>query len=191
MAASRFFFPLLLACAAGCASAQPATQVQAKVATMQEEQTPDKLVDRGKAFAAVGDLTRAEQYLAAALDEGAPDQVVVPLLLRICIEDKRYRAAIGYAAEYVRKHPRDTAMRFVLGTLEAGVGEVKAAQRDLEEVCAEEPDRPQPHYALAVLLRDAKLDLPSMDRHFREYLRLDPQGEHAEEARAALLKSVP
>jgi predicted Zn-dependent protease len=159
--------------------------------TIHEEQAPEKLVERGKAFAEVGDLTRAEQYLAAAMDQGADDAVVVPMLLRVCIQDRRFRAAIAYAKEFVRKHPRDTAMRFVLGTLEAAVGEVKEARGDLEEVCEEEPARPQAHYALAVLLRDARTDLPSMDRHFREYLRLDPQGEHAEEARAALLKTVP
>ena len=36
----------------------------------QREATTDKLVDRGKAFAAMGDHTRAEEYLAAALDAG-------------------------------------------------------------------------------------------------------------------------
>jgi Tfp pilus assembly protein PilF len=175
---------------AGCASS-PSAQVKDKMQAMHAEETPDKLVARGKAFAAVGDLTRAEQYLSAALDAGADDHVVVPMLLRVCIQDRRYRAAIAYAQEFMRKHPKDSAMRFVLGTLEAGVGEVKAAKGDLEEVCSEQPDRPEAHYALAVLLRDAHTDLSSMDRHFREYLRLDPQGAHADEARAALLKAVP
>jgi hypothetical protein len=29
------------------------------------------------------------------------------------------------------------------------------------------------------------------DEHFRQYLQLDPRGEHAEEATGSLLRSVP
>jgi hypothetical protein len=45
------------------------------------------------------------------------------------------------------------------------------------------------HYALAVLSRDEN-DPVGADKHFREYLRLAPNGPHAEEAQASLLESV-
>ena len=53
---------------AGCASQSHADKVKDDLAQVKAERAPDKLVDRGLAFANVGDLTRAEQYLAAALD---------------------------------------------------------------------------------------------------------------------------
>jgi tetratricopeptide (TPR) repeat protein len=165
--------------------------VQAKVETMQKEQAPDKLLARGQAFASVGDWTRAEQYLSAAMDAGADEREVMPLLLRVCMQDRRYRVAIAYAEEYERKHPNDAEMRFVLGTLYAAIGDVPHAREALEAVIAKQPDNAQAHYALASLLRDAHADPLAMDAHYREYLRLDPTGPHAEEARAALLKEVP
>jgi TolA-binding protein len=41
-----------------------------------------------------------------------------------------------------------------------------------------------------VVLRDSSADLAAADAHFRDYLRLAPNGTHAEEARQSLLKDV-
>ena len=57
-------------------------------------------------------------------------------------------------------------------------------------VLEEEPDDAQAHFALAGLLRD-KGDPIAADHHFREYLRVDPKGPNAEEARGHLLQRVP
>lgn len=176
---------------AGCGPSTPAEKAQANLATMRAEHAADKLVDRGRAFASIGDLTRAEEYLAAALDEGADYHVVVPLLIRVCLQDGRYRSAAHYAEEQLRKHPEDVRTRFVVGTIYAALGEVKPARAALEQVILARPDDADAHYALAVLARDNEGDVVAADKHFREYLRIEPNGKHAEEARASLLKRMP
>jgi Flp pilus assembly protein TadD len=181
---------LCLTASTGCVST-PAEKAEADMATFHREATVDKLVERGKAFAAVGDMTRAEEYLAAALEQGAPAKDVVPALLQVCVQTGRYRSAVQHAENHLRKHPTDTNTRFVLGTLYAALGEPKEARSALEEVATLRPDEPRVHYALAVLARDSENDVVAADRHFREYLRLEPEGSHAEEARAALLKRMP
>lgn len=177
---------LLLACAP-----QRGAEVVDGIKTMQEERTPEKLLERGKAFANVGDLTRAEQYLSGALDAGADPAEVMPVLLRVCIQAKRYRVAIDYAEPVLRKRPADHHLRFVVASLHAVVGDIDAARAALEEIASGRPDDAQVHYWIAVLLRDEAGKRLDADKHFREYLRLAPGGAHAEEARASLLKVVP
>jgi uncharacterized protein HemY len=158
---------------------------------MRNEATADKLLDRGKGFAQLGDSTRAEEYLAAALEAGADPKEVMPLLLSVCVQTGRYRSAIQHAEGQLRKHPDDVRTKFVLGTLYAAVGDNKEARSTLEAVVVARPNDSKAHYALAVLARDADNDLVVADQHFREYLRLEPNGAHAEEAKASLLKKVP
>lgn len=186
--------PLLLgvACAAtGCGPATPVEKAQADMQTLRREGTQDKLVDRGRAFAAVGDTTRAEEYLAAALEQGADAREVLPQLLEVCVQTGRYRSAIQHAENHLRRHPDDLRTRFVVGTLYAAIGETKDAKRELATVVEKRPNEAKAHYALAVLARDSDNDLVAADHHFREYLRIEPNGAHAEEARGSLLKRMP
>ncbi len=180
----------MLMCMCAC-STTPAEKAQANMQTMQEEQTPEKLLERGRAFAILGDPTRAEEYLASALDAGADPKAVMPTLLEVCIRNSRYRSAIQHAENHLRKHPSDVGTRLVLGNLYVALGEVKDGRAALERVITMRPDEAQAHYALAVLSRDHDNDPSEADRHFREYLRVKPSGEHAEEARASLLTRVP
>lgn len=179
----------MMAAAAGCAPT-PGTQVKSDLQKFDNEQAPQKLLERGKLFASLGDLTRAEQYMASALERGADPKAVLPLLLRVCVEARRYRAAIEYSEGELQKHPQDMRLRFLVASLYAGIDEPKRARDHLQVVIAALPNDAEAHYALAVLLRDQN-DLEGADRHFREYLRLDPRGSHVDEARGSLLKSVP
>jgi tetratricopeptide (TPR) repeat protein len=168
-----------------------AEKAEADLATLRTEHSNEKLLDRGKAFAGVGDLTRAEEYLVAALDQGADPKETLPLLLDVCIRGGRYRSAIQHAENHLRKHPQDQSTRLVLGTLYAALGEGREARGALEEVVEARPNDAHAHYVLAVVARDNDNDLVVADRHFREYLRIEPNGAHAEEARGALLKRMP
>ncbi|MCL2724685.1 MAG: tetratricopeptide repeat protein [Polyangiaceae bacterium] len=161
------------------------------MATLRRETTIDKLVDRGKAFAMVGDMTRAEEYFTAALEQGANPHEVLPLVLDVCVRTGRYRSAAQHAENQLRKHPDDVSTRFVLGTLYVALGEPRQAREALEKVVEARPNEPKVRYALAVLARDSENDIVEADKQFREYLRLEPDGAHAEEARASLLKRVP
>jgi len=174
-----------------CASSEEGKRMKANVQTFQKDMNPERLVALGKGFASVGDTTRAEQYFSAALERGGDERKIIPLILRVCIQDARYRVAIQYAEVYLRKKPDDSRTRFVLATLYAGVGENVAARAELERVLSLRPDDADAHFALAVLMRDIQEDPVGADAHFREYLRLKPAGEHAEEAQSSLLKSVP
>jgi tetratricopeptide (TPR) repeat protein len=145
---------------------------------------------RGRAFAAMGDTTRAEQYFAAALDAGGDEHTITRGLLSVCIRDGRYRMAIEYAQRHLTRHPGDDKVRFIIGTLYAALGECNEAEAALRMAAKTNVDNADVHYALAVLLRDQRGDPMHADGEFREYLRISPTGEHAEEARASLLMEV-
>jgi predicted Zn-dependent protease len=172
----------------GCQSSA-AFRARSSAQAFTSERSPDKLVDRGRAYASVGDTTRAEQYLAAAIDAGVDDRAVLSLLLQVCIEDGRYRMAIEYATRQLVKHPDDRRLRFVLGTLHEAVGDGEEAAKLLLEASSEVDD-PDVEYALAVVLRDERRDPVGADAHFTRYLHLAPSGEHADEARASVLRRV-
>jgi tetratricopeptide (TPR) repeat protein len=192
---TRGVLPLAVACAvgllvAGCAASE-ATQVKKQAEIVRQEQAWDRLFARGKAFAMVGDLTRAEQYLVAALDNGGNPSVVLPVLMSVLVEGKRYRLAIDLVENHLKTHPDAYRLRFVLGTLYMAVGDTTLARARLEEVAAHLPPEPEAHYALGVLFRDTEKDLLRADKHFRAYLAMKPDGAHVQDARASLLKSVP
>jgi tetratricopeptide (TPR) repeat protein len=173
----------------GCASARP-SDVRSNLNAIRRESTEDKLIERGAAFAAVGDLTRAEQYLAAALDGGGDPEKVLPLLLRVCVEAEKYRVAADYARDYLRRKPDNVPLRMLLGSLEAAIGNRQAARDEMRWVVERQPSNAEAHFELGLLLREDNIDLEEANLHFREYLRLTPTGSRAPEARAALLKGV-
>jgi Tfp pilus assembly protein PilF len=179
---------LAAALLAGCAST-PGERLKTNVKEFQEEQSPDKLFERGKGFAAVGDTTRAEEYLTAALAAGADDKKVVPVLVRVCIRDQRFRSGIEHAENYLNKHPGDTGTRFILGTMYVAVGDMGKAKTELSRVVAEKPDLAGAQYALGVVYKEMN-DPVAADHNFRAYLRLEPHGEYAPEAQSSLLKSM-
>lgn len=176
--------------AAGCSPTRGDRAREAERA-VREEQTADKLVERGKLFAHVGDYTRASQYFTAALDAGARPEEVLPLLMRVYIVSGRYRLAIQLGEQQLVKQPEAHALRFLVGTLYAAIGRSDLARAHLERVVASSPNDAEAHYALAVVLRDGENDLIKADHHFREYLKLQPAGSHSEEARDSLLQQVP
>ena len=181
----------VLACAtlAACAPSR-SEQVARDVSVIAAEHRPDTLTQRGLAFAQLGDMTRAEQYLVAALDAGAPADIILPKLLVVCIASSHYRAGIEYASPELQRDPENASLRFVVAELEALTGDASAARSDLDKVTEAQPSEPAPHFAYGRLLRDDIGDRVAADKEFRAYLRLAPRGEHAGEARASLLKSV-
>ena len=149
------------------------------------------LMRHARAFAENADYTRAEQYLNLAVRSGWSETEVTPLLIDVCIKDQRYRAALQYAQEYLRRHPRAYRLRFVEATLLSALGDVARAREALEKVLAVSPTHADAHYSLAVLLRDDLGNHLQADLHFRSYLQLAPSGSHAEEAEQSLLEAMP
>lgn len=183
----------LTACAvislSACGSPQ-SKRLQEVEKTVRDEQVPEKLIERGKLFAKMGDHTRAEQYFASALEQGAEPRVVLPLLMRSYVESARFRSAVDVGERYLAREPRDHALRFLVGTMHSAIGQNDRAREHFQRVVREQPDHADAHYALAVLLRDIEQDWTGADLHFRRYLELFPEGPHAAEARDSLLKAV-
>lgn len=160
------------------------------MASVRKETDAKTLVERGKAFAALGDPTRAEEYFAASLDAGADPRVVLPMLMDVCVRDGRYRSAIQHGENHLRKHPHDQETRLMVGALYVAINEGARARAQLEQVTAPPRSQARAQYLLGVVARDSENDVVAADRHFREYLRLEPAGPHSEEARGALMIRV-
>ncbi|MGC4089342.1 MAG: tetratricopeptide repeat protein [Polyangiaceae bacterium] len=174
----------------GCHAGSGA-RVQSDVRAFEREQSQERLLARGRAFADVGDTVRAQEYLAAALDAGGDEQRITPLLIAVCVRDGRYRLAIDYARRHLSRRPDDHRVAFLLGALYAGVGEGEAAEQELERVTRVDSSNAEARYALAVVLRDQRGDAARASRHFREYLKLSPRGAHAAEASGFGLERLP
>lgn len=181
----------LAACISAACARTPGAEMERRVEIAERESEPVRLLARAQAFARIGDYTRAEQYIDAARLSGAEADDVLPLLLEVCIKDRRYRSAVQHTQDYLRKRPSAYRVRFMLATLYVGLAEADSARRELERVLREAPDHAAAHYMLALVLRDDLGHLGEADLHFREYLRLEPRGNHAEEAESALLRRLP
>lgn len=208
----------------GCAQT-PAQRAEADMKSVERETDVATLVERGRGFASVGDHTRAEEYLAAAIDAGANPREVLPLLMEVCVRAGRYRSAIQHGENHLRKHSTDLRTRVIVGALYVAISDGKQARKHLERIVSEPEDavdrgdaqngdggapaaappntyafsphvaRPEPlyaqaHYLLGVIARDTDTDVVKADHHFREYLRIEPNGSHAEEAKSSLLTRV-
>jgi tetratricopeptide (TPR) repeat protein len=152
--------------------------------------TVEDLLFLAASHARSGDLLRAEQYLSVARQRGHDEAAVVYWLVRVCVAASRYQSALGHATNYLRDHPSDWPLRFVVATIHEALGDVARAQSELERIVGAEPSMPLPHYRLAMLYRDRWTDHERARPHLEEYLRLTPEGPHAAEVRSALSEVV-
>lgn len=184
---SWLWVPLL---ALSACAASPSERARAVLADAEKERAPQLLTQRAEVLLRVGDYARAEQYYRLALEEGASADALMPHLLEACVRDGRYRDAIQHAEEYLKQRPNAHPVRYVLASLEVAIGDEAAAQKDLSRVVQAVPSHADAHFALALLLREHNVNAQAADFHFREYLRLNPAGPHAAEARDSLLVSL-
>lgn len=180
---------MLSTAAAGCAHVGPGVKESAPASL--QPLAAEQLLVVARAAEQLGDGLRAQQYLLSALRAGAQPQRVLPWLLRLYVADGQYRLAIDTAREHLRVHPRDTGLRILLAGLYEATELEAVALEQYERVIASAPEDARAHFALAALLRERGREPGRADQHFRAYLALDPQGENADEARAALLTELP
>ncbi len=150
------------------------------------EIAPEELFAQGVVLAQRGDLIRAEQYLAASMERGHPEDEVMPVLLRVLVASSRLRVALQYAEPYLARNPGSWPLRYLVASMHLGMGESARARRELERVVEVAPDEAEPHFLLGVVLRDEARDPAAAAREFERYLELAPDGAHAGEAREAL-----
>jgi tetratricopeptide (TPR) repeat protein len=171
----------------GCAASRKPEKV---VVPVPEDHDPVALLERGKAYASIGDLVRAEQYLTAALAWGGDENVILPALLRVCVAARHYRLASEYAENALTRNPKNAHLRFLAGALYVSIGDPVRARQRLEEAARDLAGNPEVQFSVAVFFRDELSDKVGADPYFREYLRIAPTGAHAVEARASLMERV-
>lgn len=172
------------------ATACAGEQVERDRKAVEHESSAEVLMRTGEAAAQLGDMTRAEQYLVAAMRAGGDQRRIVKQLLIVCAADRRYPVAIDYAEQYLRRNPNDTEVLFAAGSLHAATGSLDPARSMLMRVVRERPEWPEPHYVLATVLREyGSPDLA--DEHDLAYIKLSPEGPMAETARARLRRVIP
>jgi predicted Zn-dependent protease len=174
---------LLGTCACG-------SSIENERAMRQQEESAGELAKKGEAAAAAGDMTRAEQYLVAALRAGGPEKPLVQRLLFVCVADQRYPVALEYAEQYLHRHPQDADVQFAAASLHAAIGDNGGAETRLRSVLRARPDWAEAHYALATVLREQGVAGPAADEQDLAYLRLSPKGPLAETARARLSRGA-
>ncbi|HMA94354.1 MAG TPA: hypothetical protein VKP30_16800 [Polyangiaceae bacterium] len=174
-------------CAVACGGSL--AQQQKERAGLAQELSASQLLRKGDASASAGDMTRAEQYYAAALKVGGDEESTVKKLLVVCVADQRYPVALEYAEHYLNRHPKDVEILFAAASLTAAVGDNPRARGLLTEVVQLRPEWPDAHYALATVLREDDTARDAADRQDLEYLRLAPSGPLAESARARVRRN--
>ena len=170
------------ACGAGALQQREALRKESSAAELQR---------RGEVCARLGDLTRAEQYLVAALKAGGDEKHVTERLLVVCVADQRYPAAVEYAERYLQRHPDDDDVKFAAATLHVALGDPARARLLLEQVLRVRPDWPEVHYALAGVLREQGEARELADAHDLAYLKGRPQGSLSAAAKAHLSERMP
>jgi len=148
------------------------------------------LVQQAEAFAANGDFSRAQQYFAAAIAAGGTSSAILPQLLKACIAAGDLRLATEYAENELARTPDDAHLRFLVGALEAQIGNRSAARKHLVHAARELETDPNVQFSVATFFRDDVQDRIEADPYFRAYLALAPRGEHAPEARGSLMERV-
>ena len=142
-------------------------------------------------YAAGGDTIRAEQYYRSAMDRGYSEDKVVPRLIAVCIRSSRYDIALLHALTSLENHPKRWRLRLVVAALQAALGDVNMAERELRRVLLQQEDVAEAHFALAELLweaarGEAARPKPALE-HLNRYLELEPSGPHASDAQLMLL----
>jgi len=178
--AFRFGMVLFSLWLSGCATSTPAPQ-----AGPTDTSDAASLFRWGHEAAKQGDTVRAEQYLSMALDRGFDEKKVLPIMLRVCLSSHRLRAALNHAERYLREHPDDQSLRYLVATIHLSLGQVDQAHVDLNHLLHINPANANAHYLLGVL-ESSGVSSTRANAHFREYLKLAPQGEHVAEVKSRI-----
>lgn len=174
--------------AVGCgARTTPAQNAAAAQSPLRDSRA---LLEQGEAAFENGDFTRAQQYYAAAIAAGGKSKAILPKLLKSCIASGDLRLASEYAETELARNPEDAHLRFLTGALEAQIGNKAIARSHLSQAASELKKDATVQFAVAIFFRDDMNDKIEADPYFREYLRLSPAGEHAQEARSSLMEQV-
>jgi tetratricopeptide (TPR) repeat protein len=180
MSKSLHLLPLLMALGVGCANGpRPQPAVPETDAPSRQE-----LVRLGREAARRGDSVRAEEYLNLAIEQGADRRQVMPLLLDACVRSSHLRAALNHAEPYLLDHPEQDRLRYLVATIDLGLGQIAAAKRELGLLLQRSDNNADAHYLLGVI--ESGIDVESARRHFLAVLRHSKDDEQRVEVDSRL-----
>jgi tetratricopeptide (TPR) repeat protein len=168
----------------GCGANTPS---RPSVAPNQSEvtiQSQREMVSRARQSMRRGDSIRAEHYYSLALEQGYDATELMPELLAVCLASSRLRSALNYAEPYLRKHPKDANLRYLVATVHLGLNQRKAAKQELHTVIRHDRSLADAYFLLAVL--EYSTDRDTAKQYLNEYILLRPMGDKANEARELL-----
>ena len=139
------------------------------------------LFERGRELMEEGDSVRAEQYLAAALREGYDWEQALPPLMRVCLTGSRLRAGLNYATPYLKAHPDVVWLRYLVATVYLGLGQPIKAREHLLAIEGRDPYQARTQYLLGQTEWEGLGNEAAAASHYREYLRIEPNGPNARE----------
>ena len=139
--------------------------------TVSTEQDAAELFRRGKRAAEQGDTVRAEQYLSLARDRGFDERKILPTLLRVCLSSSRLRAALNHAEPFLREHPDDQNLRYLVATIQMGLGQLDEARALLNYVLHINPNNARAHYLLGVL--ESGTNAAKATKYLRNVVQVD------------------
>lgn len=180
--ARRFGWLLVAALGVSACGAAPAAPAEAPP----QAPSAEALAAQGRSFAKAGDGVRAEQYLVAALRAGARAEQLLPELLRVCIVAGRLQSALGHALPYLKAHPDEVALRYLVATIYLGLEQAPKALQELERISSTDPHHAPSAYLAGAIAWDVYGDAKAARRHFERYLRLAPRGAQVPEVVAWL-----
>jgi tetratricopeptide (TPR) repeat protein len=147
---------------------------------------PSTLFRQGLTADRQGDGVRAEQYIAASLEQGHSTREALPALLEICVRSGRYETALHYARRQLMQTPADWPLRHLAATLAHATGQDERARDDAERVLEAAPLFPDSYFLLGVITNERFGDRRAGGAYLRRYLALAPTGRHAADARRLL-----
>ncbi|HEY5961759.1 MAG TPA: tetratricopeptide repeat protein [Polyangiaceae bacterium] len=167
----------------GCASGSKVAPASYSESTA-EQRSADELLHRGQTAARRGDVTRAEQYFALAIEKGADPRRVMPLLLRACLSNSHLRTALNHAEPYLLEHPEDESLRYLVATIHLSLGQVEAARRELGLLLSQNDSHADAHYLLGII--ESSGDVTEARKHFLAALERSKDREQRTELQSRL-----
>ncbi|MGZ3439964.1 MAG: tetratricopeptide repeat protein [Polyangia bacterium] len=152
---------------------------------------PKVNLELGDRAAAGGDWLRAEQYYQRAEALGIGEDHVVPRLLKVLVQARRYDEALDRCKRRLAHTPTDRGTRLVEAAIYEALERPHDAERELNVLVRTRPEDPNPYLALGKLYRDSYNDAPRARAMFTKYLALAPKGEEADAIRYQMEESTP
>lgn len=166
--------------ALGCGHAPPKTQQE----PANQEETSAQLFKRGQTAIQAGDFVRAEQYLTLALADPSFQRPALKLLIHACIQSGHLWVIVNQTEAYLRSHPDDDTLRYLLATTEETMGHRAEAMKHLRLILSHDPSYVDAHYLIGILKLSEAPD--ESLHHFETCLTLAPQGPHAQELKGRI-----